>query len=42
MSLSDFGLYKCQVCGKMVMGFEKDKHTAEVHQGKSVEWKRIK
>jgi len=26
----------------MVMGFEKDVHVAEVHQGKSVEWKRIK
>jgi hypothetical protein len=21
--LSDFGLYKCQICGKMVMGYEK-------------------
>jgi hypothetical protein len=40
--LSDFGLYKCVQCGKMVMGYEKDVHVAEVHQGKSVEWKRIK
>jgi len=23
---SDFGLYKCEVCGKMVMGFEKANH----------------
>jgi hypothetical protein len=40
--LSDFGLYKCQVCGKMVMGYEKEKHSAEKHGGKSVEWKKVK
>jgi type I restriction-modification system DNA methylase subunit len=40
--LSDFGLYKCQVCGKMVMGYEKGNHGRDVHGGKSVEWKRLK
>ena len=40
--LSDFGLYKCEVCGKMVMGFEKAKHEREVHGGMSVEWKKLK
>ena len=38
--LSDFGMYKCGECGILVMGFEKDKHAAEVHKGQ-VEW-RIK
>ena len=40
--LSDFGLYKCGVCGKMVMGFEKESHEREKHGGKSVEWKKVK
>jgi len=40
--LSDFGLYKCPFCGKMVMGYEKENHVRNVHGGLSVEWKRIK
>jgi hypothetical protein len=39
--LSDFRLYKCLQCGKMVMGYEKEKHVKDVHGGKSVEWKKI-
>jgi hypothetical protein len=39
--LSDFGLYKCQVCGKMVMGYEKENHVKDVHGGKSVEWRKV-
>ncbi len=41
-TLSDFGLYKCEVCGKMVMGFEKGNHEQEKHGGKSVEWKKVR
>jgi len=41
-TLSDFGLYKCEVCGKMVMGFEKANHEQEIHGGKSVEWKKVR
>lgn len=41
-TLSDFGLYKCGVCGKMVMGFEKVTHEREKHGGKSVEWKKMR
>jgi len=41
-TLSDFGLYKCEVCGKMVMGFEKANHEREIHGGKSVEWKKMR
>jgi hypothetical protein len=40
--LSDFGLYKCGICGKMVMGFEKESHKREKHDGKTVEWKKLK
>jgi hypothetical protein len=41
-TLTDFGLYKCEVCGKMVMGFEKANHEQEIHGGKSVEWKKVR
>jgi len=41
-TLTDFGLYKCGVCGKMVMGFEKEKHEQEKHGGKSSEWKKLR
>ena len=41
-TLSDFGLYKCGVCGKMVMGFEKESHEQEKHVKAEVNWKKIK
>jgi len=41
-TLTDFGLYKCEVCGKMVMGFEKANHEQEKHGGKSVQWKKVR
>lgn len=41
-TLTDFGLYKCEVCGKMVMGFEKVNHEQEKHGGKSVDWKKMR
>ena len=40
--LSDFGLYKCIQCDKMVMGYEKENHEKNVHGGRSVEWRRLK
>jgi hypothetical protein len=40
--LSDFGLYKCPLCGKMVMGYEKENHVREAHGGQGVEWRRVK
>jgi hypothetical protein len=40
-TFGDFGLYKCEVCGKMLMGFDRDAHAQEVHKGKGVEWKKI-
>lgn len=41
-TLTDFGLYKCEVCGKMVMGFDKTNHEQEKHGGKSIEWKKVR
>ncbi len=40
--LSDFGLYKCGVCGKMVMGFEKGNHVREKHNGSDVNWEKLR
>jgi hypothetical protein len=40
--LSDFGLYKCEKCGKMVMGYGKENHVKNVHAGLAVEWRRVK
>jgi hypothetical protein len=31
-----------QVCGKMVMGYEKEKHVKNVYAGLAVEWKKVK
>ena len=39
---SDFGLYKCEACGKMVMGFEKETHSQEKHAGKQVAWQKLR
>jgi hypothetical protein len=40
--LLDFRLYKCTACRKMVLGFDGDNHLIEAHQGKGVEWKRMR
>jgi type I restriction-modification system DNA methylase subunit len=34
LPLMDYGLYQCKVCGKMVLGFDREEHTRDVHQGK--------
>lgn len=39
---TDFGLYKCGVCGKLVMGYDWENHLGEAHGGKSVEWKKVR
>lgn len=41
-TLTDFGLYKCDICGKMVMGYEKANHEQEKHGGKRIEWKKVR
>lgn len=40
--LSDFGLYKCLECDKMIMGYKKGNHESDVHGGRSVEWRRVR
>ena len=30
---SDYTLYKCEVCGQMVMGFDQENHTQHMHDG---------
>lgn len=40
--LTDFGLYKCEACGKIVMGFEKEAHAREKHGRRQVEWKKMR
>jgi hypothetical protein len=42
LTLTDFGLYKCESCGKMMMGFEKENHEREKHIGKNVEWRKMR
>ena len=42
LRLTDFRLYMCEVCGKMVMGFDRGNHAREVHRGKDVEWRKVK
>jgi hypothetical protein len=36
----DFGLYKCPLCGKMVMGHEKVNYVAEMHKDRRIELKK--
>nr|HPN53944.1 N-6 DNA methylase [Anaerolineaceae bacterium] len=36
--LSDFGLYKCGGCGKLVVGYDRDYHVKTFHAGKKMEW----
>jgi len=38
----DLRLYKCEICGKMVMGFEKKSHEREKHGGNGVEWRKVR
>ncbi len=42
LTLTDFGIYKCETCGKLVMGFDKPNHEQEKHGGKSVKWKKFR
>ena len=41
-ALTDFGLYKCEACGKMVMGYDRENHEREKHGGKGVAWKKMR
>jgi hypothetical protein len=38
---SDFGLYKCLGCGKLVVGYDKENHVREKHRGQDPGWKKM-
>ena len=33
---TNYGLNKCQLCGQMVMGFDREEHVRDVHGGQEV------
>lgn len=37
-----FGLYKCEVCGKIVIGFDRENHAREEHKRKIVELRNVR
>lgn len=39
---SDYGLYRCGECGKMVIGFDREKHVATAHKNKAGEWTKVR
>ena len=39
---SDWGLYSCLACNKMVLGYEKENHERENHKGKKGDWKKLR
>jgi hypothetical protein len=41
-AFSDFGLYKCGICGKLAMGFDRQDHTQQAHQGHATEWSKVR
>ena len=38
---SDYSLYKCQGCGQMVMGFDRESHVERLHGGESQGFVRL-
>jgi hypothetical protein len=41
MSFTDYTLYKCEACGKMVMGYDRLNHARDAHKGKEPGWKKV-
>ena len=39
---TEYGLYKCKQCGKLVMSFSLDEHTGEVHGGRDPGYEKLK
>ena len=39
---SDYGLYRCQGCGKRIMGFDKEDHVRRVHADKDPGFEKIR
>lgn len=38
---SDYRLYRCGTCGKLVVGFDQENHASDVHKGKKVDWEKL-
>lgn len=38
---SDLGLYRCNVCGKRVLGYEAKKHKQDAHRAEKVDWIKL-
>ena len=41
-SKTDFGLYKCQACGALVLGFAREEHTEEHHKGENPGYEKLR
>ncbi len=37
----DYAMYRCPLCGKLVMSYDRTSHESKFHPGKVVEWKKI-
>ena len=41
-SLADFGMYRCESCNKIVLGFDRPNHNRDFHAGKEPPYKKIR
>ena len=41
-TINDLGLFRCLSCGKLVMSFDKGNHEREKHNGRCVEWEKVR
>ena len=37
----EYEIYECVGCGKLLWGYQKEKHLKKAHKGEAVEWKRM-
>ena len=37
----DYAMYRCSLCGKLVMSYDRPSHESQFHPGRKVEWKKI-
>ena len=38
---TNYNLYKCNECGKIVTGFMQEEHVRKAHRGARVEWRKL-
>ncbi len=39
---TDYGLYRCAACGKMVLGFSREEHIRQAHGGQAIQFEKIR